>query len=136
MPVKNKGQEQWTAAQFQEHFKKTHSAREQGTRMKYGNVKQKIDGYTFDSKKEAKYYGILKLRVRAGNILKFEVHVAYPLIVNGHLIARYIADFVLYNWDGSTTVVDVKSAATEGLAVFKMKKALMLALHKINVQIA
>jgi Protein of unknown function (DUF1064) len=134
MPGKNK-QEVWTAKQAAEHLSKQAGARMQGNRQKYNNVKSVVDGITFDSAKEAKQYGILKMRQMAGNIRKFECHVVYPLIVKGFLICNYEADFVVYHIDGSVSVQDVKSAATEGLPVFQLKKKLMWAIHKIKIQI-
>lgn len=102
-------------------------------RSKYGNVSSEVDGLKFDSIKEAKYYGQCKMRVMAGDLKKFDFHVSYPIIVNGVKICSYEADFVLYHPDGTVSVIDVKSKATEGLPVFRLKQKLMLAVHKINV---
>jgi hypothetical protein len=49
--------------------------------MKYKNIKTVINGITFDSKKEAAYYGILKLKQKAGLIDRFEMQVRYDLVV-------------------------------------------------------
>lgn len=90
---------------------------------------------TFDSKKEAEYYGRCKLRVRAGHLVKFEVHKVYKLIVNEIIVGSYEADFVLYHPGGAVTVVDVKSSATETIALFQLKKKLMKAIYGIEIQI-
>lgn len=128
-------QEKWTPEKYREYYAKQKGSNAQATRLKFGNIHTEVDGIRFDSKKEAEYYGKLKLRVKIGQLLKFDRQVAYPLIVNGEKIAEYRADFVLYHPDGTTTVVDVKSKATEGLAVFRIKKALMWAIHRIKIQI-
>lgn len=128
-------QETWTPEQGREHFSKDHQKKNQAPRLKYGNTPTIIDDIRFDSKKESQYYGRCKILKKAGEIVKIECHVPFPLMVNGVLICTYEADFVLYYPDGTFRVKDVKSTATEGLAVFRLKKALMLAIHKINVEI-
>jgi hypothetical protein len=128
-------QETWTPEQGREHFKNEQHKKNQAPRLKYGNMPTVIDGIRFDSKKEAQYYGRCKMLVLAGKLLKVECHVRFPLIVQGVKICIYEADFVLYHPDKTISVKDVKSSATEGVAVFQLKKALMLAIHKINVEI-
>lgn len=39
-----------------------------------------IDGFTFDSKAEARYYELLKLREMAGEVCKISVHPTFPLL--------------------------------------------------------
>jgi lipopolysaccharide assembly outer membrane protein LptD (OstA) len=128
-------QETWTAEQYQAHYQQEQRKKNNAPRLKYNNTPTVVDGIKFDSKKESQYYGRCKMLKLAGKITKIECHVPFPLIVNGVLICTYEADFVLYYPDGSVRVKDVKSAATEGLPVFRLKKALMLAIHKINVEI-
>lgn len=48
-------------------------------RSKYGNVKAQVDGYTFDSKAEARRYQELRLLEQAGEVWDVEVHPRYPL---------------------------------------------------------
>ena len=43
------------------------------TTRKYGNKKVELDGYLFDSKREAVYYLELKFRKKAGDVKEFEV---------------------------------------------------------------
>lgn len=126
-------QERWTPEQYKAHQAQRAAGEDQGTRNKYGNEPVIVDGILFQSKKEAKYYGQCKMRKIAGNILKFEMQKTYDLVVNGVLICQYRADFILWNFDGTKTVIDVKSKATEELPVFKIKKALMLAIHGIEI---
>jgi hypothetical protein len=128
-------QETWTPEQYQAYHQHEQRKKNNAPRLKYGNTPTVIDGIKFDSKKEAQYYGRCKMLKKAGEITKIECHVPFPLIVNGVKICDYEADFVLYYPDGTIRVKDVKSEATEGLAVFRLKKALMLAIHKINVEI-
>jgi hypothetical protein len=62
-------------------------------KSKFGSKKKVIDGYKFLSLLEAKRYGELKLLERAGEIKNLEVHPRYPLLVKGHPICTYEADF-------------------------------------------
>lgn len=91
---------------------------------KFNNVKTKLDGYTFDSKKEAAYYQQLKLLKQAGKIHNFcpqpsfELQPAFVDKDGTHIRAiTYKADFIVFH-DGYTEIVDVKGIQTE---VFKMK---------------
>lgn len=101
---------------------------------RFKNVWTMVDGINFQSKIEADYYGRLKLRKRAGNIKDFEHGVIYHLTVNRVLICTYRADFVITHNDGSKSVIDTKSDATETYS-FKLKKKLMKALFNIEIQV-
>lgn len=104
--------------------------------MKYGNIKTVVDGIVFDSKKEAKRYGELKLLEKAGKIyllvLQPEYIIAAPCVINGRKMAarKYRADFS-YIQDGKEIVEDVKGAPlTE---VYKLKRHLMMSIHGITI---
>ena len=95
-------------------------------RNKYGAVKTTLDGYTFDSKREAARYGELKLLEKAGEIQNLTVHPSYQ-IVPGYYIGEewirpvhYEADFQ-YEEDGELIAEDVKGVQT---ALFKLKAKL------------
>lgn len=105
----------------------------QGHNAKYLNTICEIDGISFQSRKEGKFYGQCKMRILAGELTKIEMQQPFDLAVNGKHIAKYIADFVLYYADGRVEVIDVKSDATRVIGVYRIKKALMFAIHKIQV---
>lgn len=94
-------------------------------RNKYGNRKVEIDGITFDSLAESRYYRELKLRERAGDILMFSTQPRYivqePYEKDGERVRAiyYVADFEIHHTDGSIEVVDVKGKLTD---VFKLKE--------------
>lgn len=96
---------------------------------KYGNKKTVIDGQTFDSKREAKCYSELKLRERAGEISDLKTQVSFGIEINGKHVCRYIADFV-YQQDGKRVVADAKGHPTP---VYRLKKRLMFAVHRIEI---
>ena len=100
---------------------------------KYNNIKTVINGITFDSKKEAAYYGILKLKQKAGLIDRFEMQVRYDLVVNNVNIGFYKADFVTYKHGKVFEVIDVKSEITNKLPVYRLKKKLMKAIYEIDI---
>jgi Protein of unknown function (DUF1064) len=102
---------------------------------KYGAKKTTIDGIKFDSLKEARRYTELRLLERAGKILDLQCQVGYSLVVNGHKIGRYTADFVY--WDSGIrkeVVEDVKSPATKKARDYVLRKKLMLAIHGIEIR--
>lgn len=99
---------------------------------KFGAVKTEIDGFVFDSKKEAKRYCELKILQQAGQIANLVTQPPYPLKVNGYVITTYKADF-RYNdlaRGGAEVVEDCKGMRTPE---YKIKKKLMLALYKIEI---
>lgn len=100
--------------------------------LKYFNQPQKIDGYRFDSKKEASRYIILKLMLNNGSIEQLKVHPAWTLSVNDMKICTYTADFS-YVKDGGQTVEDVKSMPTKKIYSYKLKKKLMEAIYGIKI---
>lgn len=105
---------------------------------KYGNKKIQYDGKTFDSKKEAERYWVLKMLEDAGDISDLRTQVPFELIPSqrgedGKVIERaitYIADFTYWQ-DGRFVVEDAKGFRTE---VYKIKKKLMLHTHGIRIK--
>lgn len=86
-----------------------------GIRHKYNATPTKSDGIRFDSKAEATYYGELKLRVAAGEVVVFLRQVPFHLPGG----VRYVVDFCEFHADGSVHFVDVKGVET---ATFKAKR--------------
>jgi hypothetical protein len=89
-----------------------------------------VDEVRFDSKREAKRYVELRDQQRAGLISGLRLQVSFPIRVGGDLVCRYVADFV-YVRDEKRIVEDVKGLKTP---VYKLKKRLMQAVHKIEIQ--
>ncbi len=96
---------------------------------KYHNVRTTVDGITFASGREAKRYTELKLELLAGTITDLELQKPFSLDINGIHICDYIADFV-YRRDGKQVIEDAKGKRLE---LFRIKKALMLAIHGIAI---
>lgn len=96
-------------------------------RSKYQNQRINVDGHTFDSKAEARYYNELKLRKRANDIKDFTLQPRFRLLEGftkhdkRHSPIDYVADFQIVHNDGSVEVVDVKGMQTQ---VFKIKEKL------------
>jgi hypothetical protein len=93
--------------------------------VKYHSVRTQLDGYTFDSKAEAKRYAELRLLEKAGEIQHLTVHPRYPLVVDGTTICTYIADFS-YLSQGHSFIEDVKGVKTPA---YRIKKKLFETLH-------
>ena len=96
-------QEHWTIEQYQEYQKN------KSKRSKYGAIKTRIDGHTFDSKKEADYYCELKLRLQSGDIRGFCLQ---PIFILAEGL-KYKADFIVFNNDGTSDVIDIKGFKTK-----------------------
>ena len=102
-------------------------------RNKYGNRKKQIDGYTFDSTKEANRYMELKFLLATHKIRDLELQKPFVLQESfrgrdGKWVRdiRYIADFYYFDCEKDEWVIeDVKSSATKDNAVYKLKKKMM-----------
>ncbi|WP_315823038.1 DUF1064 domain-containing protein [Paraflavitalea speifideaquila] len=104
-------------------------------RSKYNNRKTMVDGIEFDSVKEAKRYGELKLMQKAGHIGFLELQVSFELKVNDEKICTYIADFVYLDAKtGERIVEDVKSEVTRKIPLYRRKKSLMKAIYGITIK--
>ena len=104
-----------------------------GARNKFGAKKTVLDGVTFASMAEAQRYTHLKLLERIGEITELELQPAFDLVVNGHKVCRYIADFRYRNTaTGETVVEDVKSTPTR-TPEYRIKRKLMAACYGIEV---
>lgn len=99
-------------------------------RMKYRNVKVEIDGIKFDSKKEAAYYGKLKLLKKSGEIVDFTLQPRYDLAMNGVKLGFYKADFLVTWKSGNVQLVDVKGMKTP---IYNLKKKLIKAIYGIVI---
>jgi hypothetical protein len=88
-------------------------------RTKYNSNKIVVDGITFDSKDEAKYYEYLKHLKAYGMIENFELQPEYELIPKFKKHGRtyrkmtYTPDFLIYHVDGSQELIDVKGYSTQ-----------------------
>lgn len=91
-----------------------------------------VDGQRFDSKGEARRYGELRVLEAQGRVADIQRQVRFPLAVNGVHVCTYVADFVYRDIEhGAPRVVeDTKGARTD---VYKLKRALMLAVHGIEI---
>ena len=108
-------------------------------RAKYGNQKTEVDGVTYDSKKEAKRAEELEYMQKWGDIKNLERQKRFVLqpsfVFNGKKIREiaYVADFV-YEKDGELIVEDVKSEITKKQPIYKLKKKMMMYVHKIEIK--
>ena len=78
-------------------------------KSKYRANKVSIDGHTFDSQKEADFYCELKVRLQAKEINGFCLQPIFMLAP----VLKYKPDFIIFNLDGSTEVIDVKGFKTK-----------------------
>lgn len=95
---------------------------------KYHAVPNKVDGYHFDSLKEAKYYGQLKILKMAGEILFFLRQV--PFHLPGNVIYRL--DFMEFWTNRDIKYTDIKGYDTP---MSKLKRKQVEALYPIKIDI-
>lgn len=99
-----------------------------GGRSKYHAKKTVVDGITFDSKREADRYAVLKRKEREGAIEGLRRQVRYELVPAFDVDGRhyrpvcYVADFVYVDEEtGEEVVEDVKGMRTD---VYRLKSKL------------
>ena len=102
-------------------------------RSKYRHVPTFVDGVRFDSAKEARRWGALRLLEGEGKICGLRRQVTFSLEANGFRLTKYVADFC-YLEGGATVVEDVKSDKTKKLPLYRLKKKLMRALLGITIR--
>ena len=97
---------------------------------KFGNKKTIVDGYKFDSKKEANRYAELKIFEKIGKISNLKLQPKFEIVPtvkwDKTLRARfYLADFE-YMQDGKLIIEDVKSPITQKHPLYTLKRQLFL----------
>lgn len=116
------------------------------TRSKFGAVRTVVNGFTFDSKAEARRYLELLAIGEAGEIRNLELQPRFPIVIRQGFfdipIAVYVADFRyeertirdLTDWGGDVwtdRIEDVKGMPTP---VYRLKKKLVEAQYGITVR--
>ena len=98
---------------------------------KYHAVKTEVDGFVFDSKREARRYRELKLLESAGEIGNLALQPKFDLSVNGEKICSYYADFEYCDLrTGKTVVEDAKGVRTHE---YRIKKKLVRAIYGVTI---
>lgn len=95
---------------------------------KYGNVKKVVDGISFDSTVESRYYEKLRDDKKYGHIKMFIPHPPGYILLESYQLegerkqsaVKYNADFFVVYLDGTVRVIDVKGGDTT--PEFKIKK--------------
>ena len=109
---------------------------------KYHAKKVIVDGHTFNSVKEARRYGELRLMERAGLIHGLELQKDFELIPAQRrdgkvkeLAVKYRADFCYIDNKGQCVVEDVKGYKDGGAyRLFVIKRKLMLYRYGVEVK--
>jgi hypothetical protein len=93
-------------------------------KRKYNNCTCFVDGIRFDSRREADYYGQLKLEQRAKLIKSFQRQISFALyaqevdcdpdLASQKLIGHHKVDFLVTLLNGDQEVREVKGFATDG----------------------
>lgn len=105
-------------------------------RSKYHAKKTVVDGITFDSKREADRYLVLKSMEEDGTIEDLRRQVRYELVPAFDVDGRhyrpvfYVADFV-YVEDGKEVIEDVKGMKTD---MYRLKRKLVAYRYGMNIR--
>lgn len=105
-------------------------------RSKYHAVKTCVDGITFDSKREADRYLVLKGMEEEGAIedlrrqVRYELVPAFDVDDKHYRPVYYVADFV-YNENGHEVIEDVKGMKTD---VYRLKAKLVAYRYGMNIR--
>lgn len=105
-------------------------------RSKYHAKKTVVDGITFDSRREADRYLVLKSMEEDGCIEDLRRQVRYELVpafdVDGkhYRPVFYVADFV-YRENGHEVIEDVKGVVTD---VYRLKRKLVAYRYGMNIR--
>jgi hypothetical protein len=89
--------------------------------------------HTHDSKAEQARCVVLHIKQNIGDIHGLMIHERFKLEVNDFLVSTYESDFSYTTPDGEFVVEDVKSPPTKKLESYQIKKALMRAVHGIEI---
>ncbi len=98
-------------------------------RGKFNNRKTVIDGFTFDSAKEARRYQELTLLEKAGEVEAFVCQPVYELTVNGSRVGRMTLDFEVIWANGEITCEDVKGGRATKTEAYSLRKRVFEACH-------
>lgn len=96
-------------------------------RHKFGAIQTMRDGQKFQSKKEARYYDQLKLKVKANIVFFFLRQVPFHLPGG----VTYRVDYQVFNTDGTVEFIDVKGHRTKD---FIRNKKLVEALYPVKIK--
>ncbi len=101
-------------------------------KSKYGAVKTVVDGITFDSKKEAARYQVLKAMQAARLIRDLELQPKFDLhATNGAKVCQYRADFFYLDTESLAAVIeDCKGIKTP---MYRLKKKWLKAEYGIDI---
>lgn len=102
---------------------------------KYNARRTTVDGISFDSLKEARRYGELKLLEKAGKIVDLKIHPSFPIVIDGKNICVVELDFsysLRYQYSLVEVYEDAKGFDT---AISKLKRKLVEAVYGFKVEL-
>lgn len=96
---------------------------------KFNNKKTEYNGVLYDSLLEVDYAKYLDVLKNGKAIKDWERQIPIRLVINGKLITKLIADFVITNKDKTISYKEIKSPFTAKQPLFRLKVKLLKALH-------
>ncbi len=114
---------------FDDHQEKK---KKKGSKMR--NKPVIVNNIWFQSEGEGNYYLELLSQWQRGKIKQFKRQIPFEFIVSGIRVGKYVADFGVMHHDGTLDIIDYKSRFTVTLALYQMKKQLMLACYQVAIK--
>lgn len=103
-------------------------------RGRFPAKKTLVDGIVFDSKREAKRYGELKIAEKAGEISKLVLQPQLYAYINDLPFCRFTADFqYVVTATGQEIIEDVKSSGTRKDPAYRLRKKAVELFHGIQI---
>jgi len=102
-------------------------------RSKYNNRKTSVNGYLFDSAKEAKRYRELALMEKAKEIHNLKLQPEWDFKINGDKMFTYVADFSYETTVGRFCFFHVEDVKGFKTPVYRLKKKIIEACHGIKI---
>ena len=99
-------------------------------RSKFYNIRRTYNGYSYQSKLEAKTAQELDFRLKAGELESWDRQVKIELVVNGEKICDYRIDFIATRIDGIKEYIECKGLE---MLDWKLKWKLFNALYKDEI---
>jgi hypothetical protein len=103
-------------------------------RSKFGNRKTEVDGFVFDSAKEARRYQELRLLEKAGEIRALELQPKFALRVGDRFIGSYVADFKYFERTKPSMIPVYEDAKGFRTPLYRWKKKHVEAQYGITIR--
>jgi hypothetical protein len=101
---------------------------------KYNASRTEVDGIFFDSKREAKRYGELKMLQKAGLISDLQLQVKLPISINGQFVFSYVVDFLYWDKEPEVPILTYEDCKGFKTDMYRLKKKCVEAQYRTKIK--